>query len=87
MRTLKYLRTVLHVRTVHVLCRYMFELELELIKTQMAQKPMLRAEVNALALRACQNYKEDILRIVGLIKIIIPYICNFWCQISNFIGK
>ena len=35
------------------------ELELELIQTQMAQKPMLRAEVYARALRASQNRKED----------------------------
>jgi hypothetical protein len=34
------------------------ELELELIQTQMAQKPMLRAEVNARALRASQNVKR-----------------------------
>jgi hypothetical protein len=32
-----------------------FELELELIQTQMTQKPMLRAEVYARALRASQN--------------------------------
>ena len=31
------------------------QLELELIQTQMAQKPMLRAEVYARALRACQK--------------------------------
>ena len=36
-----------------------FALELELIQTQMAQKPMLRAEVYARALRASQNRKED----------------------------
>ena len=35
------------------------ELELELIQTQMTQKPMLRAEVYARALRAIQNRKED----------------------------
>jgi hypothetical protein len=35
------------------------ELELELIQTQMTQKPMLRAEVYARALRASQNHKED----------------------------
>ena len=34
------------------------ELELELIQTQMAQKPKLRAEVNARALRASQNVKR-----------------------------
>ena len=34
-----------------------FELELELIQTQMTQKPVLRAEVYACALRACQNRK------------------------------
>ena len=34
------------------------ELELELIQTQMTQKPMLRAEVYARALRASQNRKE-----------------------------
>ena len=36
-----------------------FVLELELIQTQMTQKPMLRAEVYARALRASQNRKED----------------------------
>jgi len=38
-----------------------FELELELIQTQMTQKPMLRAEaeVYARALRASQNRKEE----------------------------
>jgi hypothetical protein len=35
------------------------ELELELIQTHMAQKPMLRAEVYAHALRASQNVKES----------------------------
>jgi hypothetical protein len=40
---------------VRVLC----ELELELIQTQMKQKPVLRAEVYARALRASQNRKED----------------------------
>ena len=35
------------------------ELELELIQTQMTQKPMLRAEVYAHALRASKNSKED----------------------------
>ena len=35
------------------------KLELELIQTQMTQKPMLRAEVYARALRASQNRKED----------------------------
>ena len=34
-------------------------LELELIQTQMTQKPMLRAEVYARALRASQKRKED----------------------------
>jgi len=33
------------------------ELELELIQTQMAQKPMQRAEANARALGASQNVK------------------------------
>ena len=36
-----------------------FDFELELIQTQMTQKPMLRAEVYARALRASQNRKED----------------------------
>jgi hypothetical protein len=35
------------------------ELELELIQTQIPQKPMLRAEVYARALRASQKRKED----------------------------
>ena len=34
------------------------ELELELIQTQMTQKPMLREEVYARALRTSQNRKE-----------------------------
>jgi hypothetical protein len=34
-------------------------IELELIQTQMTQKPMLRAEVYAHALRASQNRKEN----------------------------
>jgi hypothetical protein len=34
------------------------ELELELIQTRMAQKPMLRANVYARALRASQNVKR-----------------------------
>ena len=41
-------------------CCTVLELELlELIQTQMTQKPMLRAEVYARALRASQNRKED----------------------------
>jgi hypothetical protein len=35
------------------------ELELELIQTQMTQKPVLRAEMYARALRASQNREED----------------------------
>jgi len=38
------------------------ELELELIQTQMTQKPMLRAEVYAHAMRASQNRKWDVRR-------------------------
>ena len=38
--------------------RIALELELELIQTQMTQKPMLRAEVYARALCASQNRKE-----------------------------
>jgi len=40
----------------------LFELELELIQTQMAQKPMLRAEVYAHAMRASQNRKKEMRR-------------------------
>ena len=36
----------------------LLELELELIQTQMTQKPMLRAEVHAHAMRASQNIKR-----------------------------
>ena len=39
-----------------------YELELELIQTQMAQKPMLRAEVYAHAMRASQNRKKEVRR-------------------------
>jgi hypothetical protein len=38
---------------------FAIQIELELIQTQMTQKPMLRAEVYARALRASQNRKED----------------------------
>ena len=38
------------------------ELELELIQTQMAQKPMLRAKVYAHAIRASQNRKKEVRR-------------------------
>jgi len=38
------------------------QLELELIQTQMAQKPMLRAEVYAHAMRAIQNRKKEVRR-------------------------
>jgi len=38
------------------------ELELGLIQTQMAQKPMLRAEVYAHAMRASQNRKKEVRR-------------------------
>ena len=38
------------------------ELELELIQTQMAQKPMPRAEVYAHAMRASQNRKKEVRR-------------------------
>jgi hypothetical protein len=34
-------------------------IELELIQTQMTQKPMLRADSHARALRAGKNRKED----------------------------
>ena len=46
------------------------ELELELIQTQMTQKPMLRAEVYARALRASHNRKEDSVQRAG--SIILP---------------
>ena len=42
----------------HPRARNEYELELELIQTQMAQKPMLRAEVYAHAMRASQNRKK-----------------------------
>ena len=38
------------------------ELELELILTQMAHKPVLRAEVYAHAMRASQNRKKEVRR-------------------------
>ena len=41
----------------------MAELELELIQTQMAQKPMLRSEVYARALRASHNVKKAEVRV------------------------
>ena len=41
-------------------CCVRFELELELIQTQMAQKPMLRAEVYAHAMRTSQNHKKEV---------------------------
>jgi len=47
-------------------------LELELIKTQMTQKPMLRAEVYARALRASQNRNEKIVLRAGSIQLPPP---------------
>jgi len=41
---------------------FLYKLELELIQTQMAQKPMLRAEVYAHAMRASQNRKKEVRR-------------------------
>ena len=38
------------------------ELEIELIQSQMAQKPVLRAEVHANAMRASQNRKKEVRR-------------------------
>ena len=52
-------RTAVGVARWFSLAPLVFELELELIQTQMTQKPMLRAEVYARALRASQNRKED----------------------------
>ena len=40
-------------------CTHYSELELELIQTQMAQKPVLRAEVYARALRASQKLERE----------------------------
>ena len=52
-----------HLTRIHVsLSRNTIELELELIQTQMAQKPMLRAEVYAHAMRASQNRKKEVRR-------------------------
>jgi len=48
----------------------LFVFELELIQTQMTQKPMLRAEVYARALRASQNRKEGSVQRAG--SIILP---------------
>jgi hypothetical protein len=41
------------------------ELELKLMQTQMAQKPMLQTEVNARALRARQCVKRDEVWVCG----------------------
>jgi hypothetical protein len=46
------------------------QLELELIQTQMAQKPIQRAEVQAHALRAGQNVKKD--------EVWVGARCAFW---------
>ena len=55
-----------------LLCSAQSELELELIQTQMTQKPMLLlwAEVYARALRASQNRKEGSVQRAG--SIILP---------------
>ena len=53
--------------------RYIHELELELIQTQMTQKPVLSKDVYARALRASQNRKEDVFFIVKRAgRIILP---------------
>jgi ferredoxin len=44
----------------------MLEIELELVQTQTAQKPMLRAEVYARALRASKNVKRADMLVVAL---------------------
>jgi len=45
-----------------VISHFDVELELELIQTQTAQKPMMRAEVHAHAMRASQNRKKEVRR-------------------------
>ena len=45
---------------VHFCPQHWLELELELIQTQMTQKPMLRDEVHARALRASQSRKWEV---------------------------
>ena len=52
---------MMHVEHAMLVCGGI-ELELELIQTQMAQKPMLRAEVYAHAMRASQNRKKEVRR-------------------------
>jgi hypothetical protein len=42
----------------HIFKTIKFELELELIQTQMAQKPVLRVDVYSRALRASKNVKR-----------------------------
>jgi len=52
--------TVLVPYSTVVPCYSTDQLELELIQTQMAQKPMLRAEVYAYAMRASRNRKKEV---------------------------
>ena len=59
------LEILLDSKEYRVLCEPKFtkiELEHELIQTQMAQKPMLRAEVYAHAMRASQNRVKEVRR-------------------------
>jgi hypothetical protein len=53
--------------TAHAPSRWELELELELIQTQMAQKPMLRAEVYAHAMRASQNRKKEVRKLAPVV--------------------
>jgi len=59
-KPLQIIKMLLHIGPPHP--KFFLELELELIQTQMAQKPMLRAEVYAHAMRASQNRKKEVRR-------------------------
>jgi hypothetical protein len=54
------------------LCHTGANAKLELIHTELTQKPMLRAEVYTRALRASKNYKEKSVERAGRIILLLP---------------
>ena len=62
------------------------ELELELIQTQMAQKPMLRAEVDAHAMRASRNRRKEVPGLVAwsspLLELVDIFLYELLCFLS-----
>jgi hypothetical protein len=63
------------------------ELKLELTQTQMTQKPMLRAEVYARALRASQNLLENTLPRAFSSKVEVETVHKFWVWVFGEVNN